>query len=133
MINKVNIYSKVCLPCVMKKQEWHDFQRSVWNAGYEINMIRTTYDKELHKEATKLWGDEGYIAFVLMPNGEAVTLGKAELMFNNIKDKLVEAGKTKPVRKGKKNVQGLRKTKRPIRVDAVEDSPSEIKVEAKTR
>lgn len=133
MINKVNIYTKVCLPCVMKKQEWHDFQRSVWNAGYEINMIRTTYDKELHKEATKLWGDEGYIAFVLMPNSEVETLEGAKKMFEDIRNKLTQAGKTKPVRKGKKNVQRLRKTKRSIRVDSVEDSPSEVEVETKTR
>ena len=132
MINSVNVYTKVCLPCVMKKN-WQRTQRAIWNAGYEINIIRTTYDSGSHAEAMKIWGSDDYVAFVLMPNGEAVTLGKAELMFENIKDKLVKAGKSKPVRKGKKNVQGLRKAKRPIRVDSVEDSPVEIKVQTKTR
>ena len=132
MKNLVNVYTKVCLPCVMKK-DWKETQRAIWNAGYEINLIRTTYDSGYREEAEKLWGSDNYVAFVLMPNGEAVTLGKAKLMFDNIKDKLVEAGKTKPVRKGKKNVQGLRKTKRSTRVDAVEDSPVEIKVQTKTR
>ena len=131
-MKEVNVYTKVCLPCVMKKN-WQDTQRAIWSAGYDIALIRTTYDSGAHKEAMKIWGSDDYVAFVLMPNGEAVTLGKAKLMFENIKDKLVAAGKTKPVRKGKKNVQGLRKAKRSIRVDAVEDSPSEIKVEAKTR
>lgn len=132
MKNLVNVYTKVCLPCVMKK-DWKETQRAIWNAGYEINLIRTTYDPGYREEAEKLWGSDNYVAFVLMPNGEAVTLGKAKLMFDNIKDKLVEAGKTKPVRKGKKNVQGLRKAKRSIRMDAVEDSPVEIKVQTKTR
>ena len=131
-MKEVNVYTKVCLPCVMKKN-WQDTQRAIWSAGYDIALIRTTYDSGAHKEAMEIWGSDDYVAFVLMPNGEAVTLGKAKLMFENIKDKLVAAGKTKPVRKGKKNVQGLRKTKRSIRVDAVEDSPSKIKVETKTR
>lgn len=132
MKNSVNVYTKVCLPCVMKKN-WQEAQRAIWNAGYEINIIRTTYDSGSHKEAQTIWGSDDYVAFVLMPNGEAVTLGKAKHMFEDIKDKLVKAGKSKPVRKGKKNVQGLRKAKRPIRVDHVEDSPSKIEVETKAR
>ena len=131
--NTIPIYSKVCLPCVMKKQEWHDFERAVWNAGYEYKVYRTTYDKALHKEATELWGSDNYIAFVIAPNGEALSLPKAKEMFEDIRDKKVKAGKTKPVRKVKKNVQRLRQTKRPIRVDAVEDSPVEIKVQNKAR
>lgn len=129
-MNFVGIYTKVCLPCVMKK-EWDKTQRAIWNAGYETHIVRTTYDAQAHKEATLLWGSDNYVAFVLMPNGEVVTLGKARKMFEEIKDKMVKAGKTKPVRKGKKNVQGLRKAKRPIRMDAVEDSPVEIKVQTK--
>lgn len=132
MINSVNVYTKVCLPCVMKKN-WQDTQRAIWSAGYDIALIRTTYESGAHKEAMKIWGSDDYVAFVLMPNGEAVTLGKAKHMFEEIKDKMVKAGKTKPVRKGKKNVQGLRKAKRSIRVDAVEDSPVEIKVQTETR
>ena len=128
MTNYINIYTKVCLPCVMKK-EWPEFRRSVTSAGYEIKMIRTTYDQGLHKEASKIWGNEGYTAFVLAPNGEALSIPEAKKMFDGIKDKMIKAGKSKPVRKGNKNVQRLRKTKRPIRVDAVEDSPVEIKVE----
>lgn len=129
---RINIYSKVCLQCVYK-DEWKEVQQSIWRAGYEFNLIRTTYDKGAHKEATELWGDENYVAFALMPNGEALTLGKAKKMFEGMKDKRVRAGKAKPIRKGNKNVQGLRKTKRPIRVDAVEDTPVEIKVETKPR
>lgn len=126
--NRLNLYTKVCLPCVDKKL-WEGFQKAVWSAGYELNVIRTTYAPELHQEATKIWGGEDYLAFIIGPNGDALTIKEAKKMFEEIKDKLVKAGKSKPVRKGNKNVQRLRKTKRPIRVDAVEDSPVEIKVE----
>ena len=128
MIKYINIYTKVCLPCVMRK-EWPEFRRKVTSAGYEIHMIRTTYDQGLHKEASEIWGNEGYTAFVLAPNGEALSIKQAGKMFEEIKDKMIKAGKSKPVRKGNKNVQRLRKTKRPIRVDSVETPPSEIKVE----
>ena len=126
-INKITDYTKVCLPCVDKKL-WEKFQRATWNAGYEVQTIRTTYDQQAHKEATMLWGSDNYIAFCLAPNGEALSLKKGIEMFEGIKDKLVTEGKSKPVRKVKKNVQRLRKTKRPIQVDAVEDSPVETKV-----
>lgn len=131
-MNKVTIYSKVCLPCVMK-QEWADIQKIIWRAGYEINIVRTTYDAQAHKEAAKLWGSDDYVAFGIAPNGEALSLKELKHMFEEIKDKMVSAGKTKPVRKGKKNVQRLRKTKGSIRVDTVEDSPAEIKVETEAR
>ena len=131
-MKQINVYTKVCLPCVDKK-EWREFQRLVWDAGYEINVVRTTYDKALHQEATELWGSENYIAFVLAPNGEALNLGKAKKMFEGINNKLVEAGKTKPVRKGNKNVQRLRKAKRSIRISAVENTPGEVKVQTKAR
>lgn len=130
--NTIAVYTKVCLPCVDKKL-WDGFQRAVWSAGYEVKTIRTTYAPELHKEATELWGNENYVAFVIAPNGEALTIKEAKKMFEEIKDKLVKAGKSKPVRKGKKNVQGLRKAKRPIRVDIVETPPAEIKVETKAQ
>lgn len=126
--NRLNLYTKVCLPCVDKKL-WEGFQKAVWSAGYELNVIRTTYAPELHQEATKIWGGEEYLAFIIAPNGEALTINEAKKMFEEIKDKLVKAGKSKPVRKGKKHVQGLRQAKRSVRVDIVEDSPSEIKVE----
>ena len=129
--NVISIYTKVCLPCVLKK-EWKELQRAIWDAGYNIETLRTTYDEGLHKEATELWGSDNYVAFALMPNGTVQSLRKAKKMLEDIKDKRVKAGKSKPVRKGK-NVQGLRKTKRPIRVDAVEDSPVEIEVQNKTR
>lgn len=135
MINRINVYTKVCLPCVDKKL-WTKFEKAVWSAGYDIRTIRTTYDKGLHKEATELWGSDNYVAFALLPNGEVKNIKESIKMFEEIKDKLVKAGKTKPVRKGKKNVQGLRKTKptkKPIRVSYVEDSPNEIKVQDKTR
>lgn len=131
-MNKITVYTKVCLPCVYKSR-WTDIQRSVWRAGYDTKIVRTTYDQEAHKEATTLWGADNYIAFAIMPNGEAVAVGRIKKMFDDIHDKMIKAGKSKPVRKGKKNVQRLRKTKRPIRVDAVEDTPGKIKVETKTR
>lgn len=128
--NIVDIYTKVCLPCVDKKL-WNEFQKAVWGAGYETHVVRTTYDKESHKEATMLWGADNYVAFVLAPNGKALSLKEAKKMFEDIRNKQVNAGKSKPVRKVKKNVQRLRKTKKPIRVDVVEDSPVEIKVQTK--
>lgn len=131
-MNKITIYTKVCLPCVYKGR-WTDIQRSVWRAGYDMKIVRTTYAPELHKEATTLWGADNYIAFAIMPNGEAVAVGRIKRMFEDIHDKMIKTGKSKPVRKEKKNVQRLRKTKRPIRVDTVEDSPVEVKVETKTR
>ena len=134
-MNKINVYSKVCLSCVDKKL-WNEFQKTVWAAGYDLHVIGTAYSYEYHKEATELWGNEGYTAFVIAPNGEALNIKEAKKMFEGIRDKKVSAGKTKPVRKVKKNVQGLRKAKpakKPIRVSYVEDSPSEIKVENKTR
>lgn len=130
--NRLTIYSKVCLPCVLK-DEWQKFRRAALEAGYELDVARTTYDSKLHDEASKLWGSDSYTAFIIAPNGEALNINEAKKMFEDIKDKLVKAGKTKPVRKGKKHVQGLRKTKRSIRVDSVEDSPVEVKVENKTR
>lgn len=134
-MNKIVIYTKVCLPCVMK-ENWKELQRTMLAAGYEAKVVRTTYDTSAHKEATELWGSDNYVAFAIMPNGEAVAVGKAKKMFGEIKDKMIKPGKTKPVRKGKKHVQGLRQAKnhkRPIRVSAVEDTPVEVKVENKSR
>lgn len=132
-MNKLTVYSKVCLPCVLGEQDWREFQAKARNAGYELKVVRTNYDRGIHQEASELWGGEDYLAFLIAPNGEALTVKEATKMFDEIKDKLVKAGKSKPVRKGKKHVQGLRKTKRSIRVDSVEDSPSEIKVQTETR
>ena len=124
------IYTKVCLPCVLK-EEWVKLQNELVEHGYKAVIRRTTYDPSLHRKATRLWGDKNYLAFAVFPDGKVVGLGEIKRMFEDIKDKRVKAGKTKPVRKGKKNVQRLRKTKRPIRLDYVEDSPSEVEVENK--
>lgn len=134
MTNVINVYTKVCLPCVDKKL-WGKFLKATWSAGYEIHTVRTTYAKEAHAEATKLWGNDGYVAFVIMPNGEAKSIKEAIKMFEGIKNKIIDSGKTKPVRKVKKNVQGLRKTKhkKTIRVTAVEDKPLAVKAEDKER
>lgn len=132
MIKKITIYTKVCLPCVMRHDDWHAFQKSIWNAGYEIKTIRTTYDQDLHKEAIGLWGNDNYVAFVLAPNGEVLRLQEAKKMFEEIKDKMIKAGKSKPVRKGKKNVQRLPKAKvqrTPMEVDSVAGGAGEATVE----
>lgn len=126
----LEIYTKVCLSCVMGN-EWAEIQTKLTKAGYNLKVKRTTYDRSLHEKATELWGGDNYLAFASFPDGKVVALGAIKGMFEEIKDKRVKAGKIKPVRKGKKNVQRLRKTKRPIRVDYVEDSPSEVEVEIK--
>ena len=137
-MKKVTVYTKVCLPCVDKKL-WNDFQREVWKAGLDIKTVRTTYSAEAHADAVDLWGGNDYTAFVIVPNGDALNLKEATEMFKDInerierldaiRDKRVKSGKAKPVRKGKKNVQRLRQTERPIGLDSVEDSLVEIKVE----
>lgn len=129
-MSRIKIYSKVCLNCVYKG-EWEKIRKAIWGAGYEITTYRTTYDSKLHQKATELWGNPEYIAFAEMPNGQILGLGEIRKMLEKeIKDKLVKAGKSKPVRKGKRNeLRGLSKTKRHIRVDSVEDSPSEVEVE----
>lgn len=129
----IDIYTKYCLPCVMDK-DWTRLQLRLIRAGYKLHVRRTTYDPSLHKKATKLWGDENYLAFAVFPDGKVAALGAIETMLDDIKDKRVKAGKTKPVRKkrSKKNdVLGLPKTSRRIRVDSVESEAMEIKVENK--
>lgn len=132
----LDIYTKVCLPCVMDK-DWTRLQLRLIHAGYKLHVRRTTYDPSLHKQASKLWGDENYLAFAAFPDGKITALGAInDMLDNEIKDKRVKAGKTKPVRKkrSKKNdMLGLPKTPRRIRLDAVESEAVEIKVETKTR
>ena len=131
----IEIYTKVCLNCVMK-DEWNDIQRTMRAKGYTWRVFRTTYQPSLHQKASKLWGDDNYIAFAVLPDGGRVAIGGLKDKMNEpeqINDKLVKPGKTKPVRKGKKNVQRLRKTKRPIRVDSLEGEVGKIKVETKAR
>lgn len=130
-MSDLDIYTKVCLSCVMGS-EWIDIQNKLIKAGYSLKVRRTTYDRSLHERATKLWGADNYLAFAAFPDGKVVALGAIKGMFEEIKDKRVKAGKTKPVRKKrskKSELRGLSNTKRRIRVDSVEDKVDEIKVE----
>ncbi len=135
----LDIYTKVCLSCVMG-DEWVEIQTKLIKAGYNLKVRRTTYDRSLHEKATVLWGGDNYLAFAAFPDGRVVSIGAIKGMVDlaegikDIKDKMVKAGKAKPVRKKrskKSDLRGLSKTKRPIRVSYVEDSPLEIEVEDK--
>ena len=130
----LDIYTKVCLSCVMG-DEWVEIQTKLIKAGYNLKVRRTTYDRSLHEKATVLWGGDNYLAFAAFPDGRVVSIGAIKgMMEEDIKDKRVKAGKAKLVRKKrskKSDLRGLSKTKRPIRVSYVEDSPLEIEVEDK--
>ena len=131
----IEIYTKVCLSCTLG-EDWTKLQVKLIHAGYHLHTHRTTYDPSLHKKATKLWGDATYLAFAAFPDGKVIALGALEDMIDDIKDKRVKAGKTKPVRKkrSKKNdMLGLSETPRSIRVDYMESKTRKIKVENKTR
>lgn len=131
----LEIFSKVCLPCVMG-DDWTRIQAKLIQKGYRLKVRRTTYDPRLHEIASGLWGGDNYLAFASFRDGKVVALGALESMIDDLKDKRVKAGKSKPVRKkrSKKNeLCGLSKTARPIRVDSVESEAVEIKVETKTR
>lgn len=129
----VNIYSKVCLSCVMG-EEWVNIQTTLIKNGYNLKVRRTTYDRSLHELATKLWGSDNYIAFAEFPDGKVMGLGEIKGMFEDIKDKLVKEGKSKPIRKKrsrKSDLRGLSKTKRPSRKNHVEGSPNASEMEDK--
>ena len=136
MNNQLEIYTKVCLPCVLKSK-WTDLQRLMARNKIPFRVFRTTYDQALHSKATNLWGNGAYMAFAVFPNGKIVSLSELRRELNRIDeptDKLVKAGKAKPVRKGKKHdVRRLPKTTRPQGKNLVEDSPVEDSLQTKTR
>ena len=80
-IKPLTIYSKHCIRC-----QFHD--------GYVIKLCRTVLDKAYHQEATKLWGDEDYPAFV---EKDGKVKGLKEFMDEITKPKR----KKKPVKEGK--------------------------------
>lgn len=130
----VKIYTKVCLPCVWKSK-WTEIQRNLHKAGFKEQIFRTTYEPAWHEEATKLWGSDNYLAFAVLPDGAKVAIGAIMKHMNTEpKDKLVKAGKKKPVRKGKRHdLRGLSETTRPHRKNPVENPPVQVTVETKTR
>jgi len=128
-MEKLIVYTKFCLPCVMP-EFWDMFQKEALKQGYGIKVCRTTYRPFAHKKATEIWGADGYTAFGVFPDGQAIALERIMDMWrDNAKNKLVKAGKKKSARKGKNDVQRLPKTSRSIRVDSVESPATKIKVE----
>lgn len=130
--NQLEVYTKVCLPCVLKKQ-WTDLQRLMTQNGYSCRVFRTTYDQALHQKATSLWGNGEYMAFAVNPDGQILSLPELRKALNRVQeptDKLVKAGKAKPVRKGKKHdVRRLPKATRSHRKNPVENPPVQATVE----
>lgn len=92
-IKPLTIYSKHCIRC-----QFHDELKvlTLWATanGYAIKLCRTVLDKSYHQEATKLWGDEDYPAFVEMD-------GKVESIPDFIETITKPKKKSKPVKKGK--------------------------------
>ena len=92
-IKPLTIYSKHCIRC-----QFHDELKTLtlWATanGYAIKLCRTVLDKTYHQEATKLWGDEDYPAFVEI---DGKVKGLKEFMDDITKPKR----KKKPVKEGK--------------------------------
>lgn len=63
MVRKIKIYTKFCLACQWPK-ETDIINRWADKYGFKIKVIRTTYRPARHAEASRLWGNDGYQAFV---------------------------------------------------------------------
>lgn len=127
-MKKLLVYTKFCLPCIAP-EFWDMFQKEALKQGYEIKVCRTTYRPFAHKKATEIWGDDGYTAFGVFPDGQAISLERImDMWTDNVKNKRVKSGKKKSRKGAKNDVQRLRKTSRTIRVDSVENPAVEIKV-----
>lgn len=61
------IYTKICLHCVYGEMFQNTMNRMHKKGMYE-NVLRTQYLPKLHEEATKLYGNENYVAFVYFPD-----------------------------------------------------------------
>lgn len=127
-MKKLLVYTKFCLPCIME-EFWANFQKEALKQGYEIKVCRTTYRPFAHKKATEIWGGDGYTAFGVFPDGQAIALERIfDMWIDNVKDKQVKTGKKKAKKGANNDVQRLRKASRSIRVDSVEDPAVKIKV-----
>lgn len=121
---KLTVYTKFCLDCVMP-EFWKMFRQRAFDEGYTIKVIRTSYRPFAHKKAVASCGDEHYFSFAVFPDGKVLKLEGAINMWDNARNKLVKSGKKKG---GRKNVQRLPKAARTIRVDGVEDKGVDIEV-----
>lgn len=108
---EAKIYTKICLHCVYQEQ-FNKTQTLMNKAGIVAETIRTQYLPKAHAEATQIYGNENYIAFVYFPATKKV-IDFAQFM-NDMENGVdmkeeqelpktkVNIKKTKPTRGGKK-------------------------------
>lgn len=96
------IYTKFCLNCIHPEQ-WKYV--TAWLQHEEVNykVYRTAYRPDWHRKATKIWGNEGYEAFVVL-NGRVIDFME---FAEECKNKLMPEGKEK-----NGGVLALQRTKR---------------------
>lgn len=106
----IQIYTKICLHCVYQEQ-FKKAQTLMNQKGIIPEIIRTQYLPKEHAEATKLYGNENYVAFVYIPSTKKV-IDFAEFMKNlenGIDMKEEEMPKTKVNIKKSKPVKASKK------------------------
>ena len=109
----ITVYSKHCFKC-MHKDAFDQIKSWCGGKGYVLSIKRTAYRPSWHKEATELWGNENYNAFVLNERGKVMDLGT---FLDKCKNKAVRTGKKKGAKKN--DLQGLPKTKGSSRASSV--------------
>ena len=60
---EVKIYTKICLQCVYGEM-YNNTMTEMAKRGIVPEIIRTQYLPKAHEEATQIYGNENYIAFV---------------------------------------------------------------------
>lgn len=108
---EAQIYTKICLHCVYGEM-FNKTMTLMNKQGIISETIRTQYLPKAHAEATKIYGNENYVAFIYFPTTKKV-IDFTEFMKQmengiNIKDEeempktKVNIRKTKPAKGGKK-------------------------------
>ena len=98
---KYTLYTKFCVKCVapdelQKLKNWCETNK------HTLDIVRTTYRPEAHKEASSFWGEENYTMFVRDENEEK-NVDFYEFIKNiGEKDQPKRIKKSKPVKEGTK-------------------------------
>lgn len=61
----ITIYTKYCAECMWPK-EMMVIKNYAQHFGRNLKIKRTTYRPSLHKQASEIWGNEEYRAFIVM-------------------------------------------------------------------
>ena len=120
-MEKLIVYTKFCLPCLME-DFWQQFQKEATKRKFEIKVIRTSYRPFSHRKAVEIWGSDDYSAFAVFPNGDALKLERImDMWTDDVKNKMAKPGK-------KKSAENATKI---IKVKAKKTQAANIEVERK--